>query len=1123
MLVIHKASAGSGKTYTLTKEYLRNVLAVKTDTDGGTKWRLRKNNPESHRHILGITFTNKATDEMKRRIIHELAVMAGMERDSGAKSPYEPDFTHDFNCSPEELRESARFALHNLLFDFHYFQISTIDSFFQQILRTFAREAELTGNYEPEIDNNNAIQAAVRDLFDALRNDPADKDNKQFVRLLTHYMLDRARSGKGISLFNRTSTDFSDFLNFLSITQSEKYQAHREKMTDYLNHPEKAEKFAEQLSELIKRLEEETAQSCRHLIELTEGLTYTTGKRTVKTLSVKDDGISAAFMQHIIRGSNGIFPENRSVISGLERGIDEPLSKLKSSLAGYYGDSAPAELTEAISAACRNLSQSPQKIKVYRAIYNHIYFFGLLRGVFRYLEEYHSEANTVALSDTTPILKKIIGEDDTPFVFERMGVWLNHFLIDEFQDTSAMQWDVLRPLVEQGPSRGDDSLIIGDEKQCIYRFRSSDPELLQNRVEKEFEGLCSVRGTTPKENTNWRSSADVVEFNSEFFGRMATAVGIGDTYANVRQPVPEKNSEKAGYVIAHRTDRKENFVDTALKHLADDLRRQIEAGYKGKDICVLTRTNSEGGDIISFLFDLFASDPLFGQLSIISDDALRLTTSPAVRHIVSVLRHLNSFDIMPYGKSSAEAAETGGNSLKSHHRSNAELRALTNRYENFRSKGASASEALQEAVEEKDIEIGGVSVYQTMRKADCFNLSLLVEQIISIELSGKTDAECVFISAFQDVVTDYLTSGSADLNSFLSWWDACGYKSTVSPPDDDNAVRVMTIHKAKGLEWPCVHVPLLKKDLIDLKGLTWYEKVEFPGIDPDVVPDILLCKPCRELRLTPLGRQWEQQRRDSILDETNILYVAMTRAVNELCFTYLATPFTENIPLGAIFEKILPSMEMPRETSPEDDNEDYSYYRGQPTRPAPEKSKERTALDIDATFSMPAYNAVDHHSEGSVDRWKDVCIDTEPEYYQARGHGIILHDVLARVHRSSDLRKAVNGASARGYLPADAREEVYGLLKRELDRDDVRPWFDGFVSAVRERPILNLPAGNRRPDRIVWTADGHVDVIDYKFGEHRAAHRKQVGMYVNALKAMGETDVRGFIWYVTEGEIIQIN
>lgn len=1123
MLVIHKASAGSGKTYTLTKEYLRHVLAVKSDTDSGPKWRLRRNNPESHRHILGITFTNKATDEMKRRIIHELAVMAGMERDTSERSPYEKEFTRDFGCSPEELREAARFALHNLLFDFHYFQISTIDSFFQQILRTFAREAELTGNYEPEIDNTNAIQAAVRDLFDALRNDPSDKDNRQFVRLLTHYMLDRARSGKGISLFNRTSTDFSDFLSFLNITQSEKYQARREAMTDYLNAPEKAERFAEQLSALIRRREEEAVAECRHLLEIAGGMTYTTGKRTVKTLSVKDDGISATFMQHIIRGSNGVFPESKSVVSGLEKGIDDPLSKLKSGLVNYYGDNAPAELTGAISEACRSLAHCPQEIKVYRGIYNHIYFFGLLRGVFRYLEEYHSEANTVALSDTTPILKKIIGDDDTPFVFERMGVWLNHFLIDEFQDTSAMQWDVLRPLVEQGPSRGDDSLIIGDEKQCIYRFRSSNPELLQNRVEKEFEGLCTVRGITPEENTNWRSSADVVEFNSEFFARMASATGVADTYANVRQPVPEKNSGKAGYVVVHRNSAKENFAENAMKHLADDLRRQIEAGYKGKDICVLTRTNSEGGDVISFLFDLFASDPAFSRLSIISDDALRLTTSPAVRHIISVLRHINSFDIMPAAAAPDAGTDEETAARKSRHRNNSELRALTNRYENFRSKGATASDALMEAVEEKDIEIGGASVYQNMRKADCFNLSSLVEQIISIELGGKTDAECVFISAFQDVVTDYLTSGSADLNSFLTWWDSCGYKSTVSPPDDDNAVRVMTIHKSKGLEWPCVHIPMLKQDLIDLKSLTWYEKTDLPGIDPDVVPDLLLCKACRELQFTPLGPQWEQQRRDSVLDETNILYVAMTRAVNELCFTYQAASTGENMPVGALFDEILPAMNMLSRTQPEDGNEDFDYFRGSPTLPEAEKTGSHTALDIDATFSMPAYNAVGHHSAGSVDRWKDVCIDSEPEYAQARGHGIILHDVLARVHRSSDLRKAVNGASARGHLPAEAREEVYRLLKRELDRDEVRPWFDGFVSAVRERPILNLPSGNRRPDRIVWTADGHVDVIDYKFGERRSAHRKQVSLYMNALRAMGEAGVRGFIWYVADGVIIEIN
>lgn len=1125
MLTIYKASAGSGKTYTLTYEYIKMLLGVKDEQSGEYSLNRNPKMCDRHRHILAITFTNKSTDEMKQRIIHELAVLGGMERGWEHESPYAERLCRELHCRSEELREASAKALRQLLLDFNFFQVSTIDSFSQTVLRSFAREVDLTGNYEVDLDNDRAIAQGVRDLFESLQLNSGNPEIRRLVSWITQYLLSELKEGRQVMIFNRRSNVHANFLKFIKEISNDDFADHYDELLEYLEDPNRLISLNTRLNELIAEEIRLIKGLCQKAVDEIESrdlapIPGEKGKTNDRRVA------KALFDQLKIFALEG---EKKECPKSIEKASVDVEEAYKKELRGQTDPT----LDNAIKQACGAVVDGLKHLHLYRAIRANLFVVGLIERVNAHILNYRNENNTLYISDTNTILRQIIGDDPTnaPFVYERLGVWLNHYLIDEFQDTSKIQWENLRPLLSEGQANGNDSLIIGDEKQCIYRFRNSDPTLLQTQVGNDFSQSSAVRGDTIEENTNWRSASDIVEFNNSLFEKISAITGVADIYSNVRQQVSPKHRDHRGYIkmTAINGSKDDNLKETALETMTADIVRQLRAGYKPCDIAILTRFNADAATVIDHLMEAKTQpDSPLANINIVSDDAMSISISPAVRLIVSHLRRMAS-PPSPIENTSRRAAVRR------------DIQKMTNAYEYLCGQGKDPSAALVQAITAVK---GGDAVDPFEDQRDRigqsmanYNVPSLVEQIISAYLSDEmVDSENMYISAFVDSVTDFCSQGNSDLQSFLLWWDDHGCHTKISAPLDENAVRVMTIHKSKGLEFKCVHVPFANWDMVRFMGVEWFETkdVALPGIEPGLVPVIIPLQPSSKLEDTPFREAYQRRCAEQMLDEINVVYVALTRATNELMIIYNRPSSTDGLSsVSKLLEEVLPldGMMTPYDgdaDSPDEEREGPEltiYTIGNPTIPGHDEAKPHTTLDPIEASAMCAYRSLPRE-----DLWAKFTIegrkDNSPTVVgeEARHRGTVLHELLSKINRADDLEDAISCMVSAGTLFAGEAEEIGILLRESFKRPEIARWFVSHRHSIRERAI-HVPDCDeiRIPDRVVETADGYIDVVDFKFGkEDPVKYSKQVRDYMELLRRMGYDRVRGFLWYVTLDKIQEI-
>ncbi|MDE6309228.1 MAG: UvrD-helicase domain-containing protein, partial [Muribaculaceae bacterium] len=786
MLTIYKASAGSGKTYTLAKEYILQLVAYKVktdDADAPRRYNLRQPGERAHRTILAITFSNQATDEMKSRIIEELAKLADMSKESN----YRKDFVKEYGFDPQRLAEVAQQALQDLLFDFRFFNVSTIDSFFQGVIRSFAREIDLPGNYEVEMNDSQAVGVAVAEMFQSL-NDPTAQD-KQLMRWIISYMNSKIEEGGKFNVLNRGSGVHSTVVMGLTKLMNEDYHSNAEKINKYFSSdPSRIVRFDQALAERKRTLRKRFTDNAQRAVQAAND--YGLGEKTI-------NGTIRDRMSRWAAGEK-YDPADATRASLTNIGPDV---KGKRYYAAYFkGNQVPQAVDDAIVAMLAEAPDLGRQIDNVDVIRRSLFLFGLLGYIGDFISNYRRDNNTILISDTNELLTRIMQDELTPFIYERLGVFLEHFLIDEFQDTSKMQWRNLRPLLLESLGNGDDNLIIGDEKQCIYRFRNSDPELLASIVKSDVDGGLSHSVTVEKgncvaENTNYRSTPNVVKFNNTLFPVLARQLDAHTTYANTVQSVGKSKSPVRGYVKVEVMDcaKKDEFTEKTLSSLAQEVRRQLQTGYRPKDIAVIVREHSEGQQVIDHLLRLMeGEEPYFAKrFDITSRGALKISTSPLVKLIISILRLIDTPE--------ASTSDRTSSAMK--------LAQLTTRFEYyFNREGLDATESLQRALEDESGHIDRITRGAvTMRLV---NLHSIVEHIIGTFISSEQrDAYSIFLSAFQDLVVDYCSRGQADVHSFLQWWDARGHNELLATPDDLDALTVITAHASKGLQYKCVHIP----------------------------------------------------------------------------------------------------------------------------------------------------------------------------------------------------------------------------------------------------------------------------------------------------------------------------
>lgn len=1169
MLNIYKASAGSGKTYTLTREYLRLLLGRHNAETG--EWRLRQRPEQAHRHILAITFTNKATQEMTRRIIRELAVLGHRERDNNAESPYADYFTDFFHTDRDTLASLASDLLDDLLFDFAYFHVSTIDAFFQNVLRIFAREVEVPDNFELELDNKYTISLGVNEMFSSINYpepvDPAKKKERQWMKdWLTSYMEARLDEGLPVNLFARSSSVYNTLITTFTSLIDENFKLNNEHILEYLSDVNRLSGFEKALNREQKMARDRATAAA------TRAMQYGDFPQTNRYV--------AAFIEKLSAGGT---PQPSATVT------DSIHDESKRFRAAYIkkGD-IPPDFNAAVTDACREGVALSKMIPLYRTVRSSIADFGLLGCLLRYIDDYCKDNNLILLSETNSLLRDIINDDDTPFVYERLGYYLRNFLIDEFQDTSRMQWDNLKPLVIESLSHGHDNLIIGDEKQCIYRFRNSDPDLLGHEAEAAVadiygDGATAVKGTDIEDNNNWRSSYEVVTFNNSLFHAIARAIdqgrsvadqtrsSVSGTYSTAIQRVPDKHLGVHGHVKLifrpapdndnssdgsddneDHNDSKDEFI---LSTLTDEVDRLLTAGYRPRDIAVLVRTHSEGEKVINRLMAA-PDNPTWhhGPVGVTSTDSLGINSSAAVRMIITILRLSLTPEYLDLPAKSAD-----GNTATQRIVNPAYRRArLMQRYEFFlhtpvkqpdgTSTQLTPEQALDRALESMrgsnpSNDIVNATVFSATstdgERVRCSSLDSIIERIIATHVAPEVlPRETVFLTAFQDLVHDFCARGNSDIRSFLDWWDRSGCHSGISSTAEADAINVMTIHQSKGLEFKCVLLPfadwkMVKYHTSRTPSYGWYTlgKDAFPSIHPDLIPPMLPLKFESRLRdMAPFADQANIVASRQAVDSLNVAYVAFTRAVNELVVITHAAPAGKQgaTTLGQYIAQAIDSLSaagIAADTTVADNArrwivplkemlDDGVLEYGIPTTATAADASVNDEATVEAPVYLPGINdSLTTLSVADIDFF---------DFDRPRHRGEFLHHVLSHVRHRNDLDLALRRAAYRARLSSAQTAWCAEILQKAIHQPEAGLWFDNYTRILNERTIVS-DGIDRRPDRIVWTADGTIDVVDYKFGEHDDRYLTQVRRYVELMRRAGYESVRGFLWYPMTGVIISVD
>ena len=1066
-LTVYKASAGSGKTFTLAIEYIKLLVQ----------------NPMCYRNILAVTFTNKATEEMKMRILSQLYGIWQQLPDSDS-------YTHRLlaltGLPRQTLSERAGQVLHLLLHNYNYFRVETIDSFFQSVLRNLARELDLTANLRISLNDSQVEEQAVDQLIDSLTHTDI------MLQWLLSYIMEKISDDRSWNIIGQVKqfgkTIFRDY-----------YKEQHEELTAKLAEPGFIEAYTNQLKEMRKSALEHMQEIAETFFDTLEGEGL-----QVEDLAYGKTGVASFFLK--LR--QGVMDE--SIVGKRVCDCREDASKWyskKSEHAEHIHSLAEESLIQILSYA---MDERPCQYRLYQSAdltLRHLSQLRLLGSIEHKVRTLNAEANRFLLSDTQQLLHELISDSDSPFIFEKIGAQLEHIMIDEFQDTSTVQWKNFKVLLQECMSHLEtENLIVGDVKQSIYRWRSGDWRLL-NAIDREFPHPAETIDIKPLE-TNYRSTRHVIDFNNAFFTEAARqeyehqreefpdgAEQLLRAYADVNQEIPAaKPAEGNVHITLLPAD---DYETETLNKTAETVKQLLEQGISQQSIAILVRTNKH----IPLIADYFAVN--YPDIRMVSDEAYRLDASVAVTIIVQALHLLTHPDDLL-----AKATI-----VKLYHKS-----------------------VLGDLVAESDLLIKDhpldtlLPEAYTAHQQELLLLPLyeLAERLYDIFQLERLNEQSAYMCAFYDQLNQFALDNTTDIDAFVREWEETIGRKTIQSETADG-VRILSIHKSKGLEFGHVIIPFCDWRL-EMPDLLWCHPETAPF---DALPLVPIDYSGKGMRGTIYEHDYLVEHLQNVVDNLNLLYVAFTRAISGL---YVIGMRGAKNNRSTLIESVLTNLNLPDMTADGIDAEDVPITFQYPAAvSATVSSVDGFSVDTRNVFLLPvtplpitmetfAAKATFRQSNKSRDFIEGEDEQPTMSYIKM---GNVLHEIFSTIHTTADIDRALQQMQYEGILYDDevTREKLVSMLHKRLEDTRIKNWFSGHWKLFNECSILHINTDGaveeRRPDRVM-TDGQETHVVDFKFGSPHPEYRDQVRQYMQLLRQMDMPKVKGWLWYVYSNKIEEV-
>jgi ATP-dependent exoDNAse (exonuclease V) beta subunit len=1037
--VVYRSSAGSGKTFTLVKEYLRLSLAD-----------LKKIN-SNYKRILAVTFTNKAAAEMKQRILDAL--------DQIANQPELP-FVGNLLCmelkiSTPELKQRARIVLSQILHHYSDFSIGTIDSFTHKIVKTFAHDLKLPVNFNLEMDVEGFYDKVISTLFNQIGED------EYVSKLLKEFVLNKAEENaswdpeRAIKEFSRLlqKENSDNYLQQLKALSTQELEEIRKQLFAYTTH----------YNSFLKT----EAQKAIDLISL-NGLSD-------NDFVYKSSGPQIFFKKC---ADQSVELENTAKGRTIDA-IEKNQWANKDSLNKNKVEQISSQLNAIAKDLIAFIKENHSYYNLCKLLSTQIYPLLLLKKIEEISNEKKQEERLVFISEFNKNIFELINNEPTPFIYERLGEKYQHYLLDEFQDTSTLQWHNILPLIDNSLSNGWFNLIVGDGKQSIYRWRNANvkqfitlPEI--ENITNNF--LLEERSDNLKRNfkedilnTNYRSLSTIIEFNNTLFDKLSDQL-LNDDHKRIYRDQKQNVKHAGTGLITINTGKadKDEIETLNFNLIKEKIQNAINSKFEYRDICIIVRKNTHGNSIADFLME--------NKIPIVSSDSLLLKNNLEINTVICYLNYLSNSD----DKVSATSVL---NYLL-------QTKKITNKQFANGAQKLAKNNSLFEVLKE----LGTVLNSVDLSLNNVFDHCLFIINALELNINGYP-----YLRFFLDEVNEYLITKNSNIASFCEWWKTRSQKASLVIPANTNAVKIMTIHASKGLEFPVVIIPFCNSNYYRAND-NWVtienDKVKLP---------VAAINFTSKVKNAGFENEYIAEEQEQILENLNLLYVAFTRASERL---HIISAYSNN-------SKTLISNWI----------ENYLTQNYTPKEPNLFVIGESNVKQIYHTKESCGYfnlEPLKFDAAANVVQIKAARLVNSEETEGAKEMGITVHWILSKIKTEDQMDEAINSALLDGLINSSQINVIKEKIKKLLGHPELRKYFTANNNYKIETEIATFTGEILRPDRIILNGNT-ATIIDYKTGkENNKKYFKQLTKYHEALINMGYSRVKSLLVYIDDMIIVEL-